>query len=72
MRDASMLQLVVELGGAMLFAIGAAFTVYWNLLGKKYRPLTTQKKIAVKQKVARAGSQVLQPVMQLNRAGYQQ
>jgi hypothetical protein len=72
MKDAGTLQLVVELGGAALFAIGAAFTVYWNLLGKKHRSLSKQQRIASKQQASHAGNRVLQPAFQLNSARYQQ
>jgi hypothetical protein len=72
MKDANMLLLVVEIGGAALFAIGAAFAVYWNLLGKKHRSLPKQLRIASKQQASHAGNRVLQPAFQLNRARYQQ
>jgi hypothetical protein len=43
MGDTSIMQLVVEMGGVMVLAIGATFMVYWNLLGKKHRPIAKQQ-----------------------------
>jgi hypothetical protein len=78
MSNTNTLQFFLEMGGVIFLAIAAAlavaFTVYWNLLGKKHtsvsKPLLTMSK---QQPVAKKVISHSTPsVVSLGRASYQQ
>jgi len=78
MYNSNTLQLFLEMGGVIFLSIAAAlaiaFTVYWNLLGKKHRSVVKPLLAIPKQQPAskKMISHPTPSVVSLGRASFQQ